>query len=246
MNDRQKNILKLISEFEKLSVNELSDKLDVSGVTIRQDLTELELKGLLRRVHGGAVLNSSDDIANRLIYKFEEKQKIARKAAELVSDGETVFIESGSANTLLAKELTKKQGITIITTNIFIARELKAYNNIKIIVLGGMFQPESECLVGQLTNYCIEKINFSKSFVGIDGYTPETGFTGKDMLRAETAAAIVKKSKKSFVLTDSSKFGKSALIKMFEVSDIDYIITDSIPEKHESELQKSGVKVIIA
>ena len=246
MNERRKSILRLIAEKEKLSVNELSELLNVSGVTIRQDLSDLEKQGLLKRVHGGAVINSSDDISNRMTFNFDEKQKIALKAAEFVNDGETVFIEAGSANALLAIELTKKKNITIITTNIFIARELKSYKNIKVIVLGGMYQAESECLVGQLTNFCIEKINFSKAFLGIDGYTVDAGFTGKDMLRAETAAAIINKSKKAFVLTDSSKFGKSALIKMFDDIEIDYLVTDEIPIENKNVLEKSNVKIIIA
>jgi DeoR/GlpR family transcriptional regulator of sugar metabolism len=243
MNDRRKNILKLIAEQEKLSVNELSGMLNVSGVTIRQDLSDLEKQGLLKRVHGGAVLNSSDNISNRLIFRFEEKQKIAAKAAEFVNDGDTVFIESGSANTLLAMVLAKKKNVTILTTNIFIARELKAFKDAKVVVLGGMFQAESECLVGQLTKFCIENVNFDKAFIGVDGYTADAGFTGKDMLRAETAAAIVKKSKKSFVLTDSSKFGKSALIKMFDDTDINYLITDKVSVEIKHVLEKSNIKI---
>ena len=244
MNDRQKNILKLLTEKEELPVAELSSSLNVSAVTIRQDLTDLEKKGFLRRVHGGAVLNSSDNISNRMAFNFEAKLKIAKKAAEFVNTGDTIFIESGSANTLLAKELAQKDNITIITTNTFIARELKEYPTLKVILLGGMYQPESECLVGQLTNFCIEKVNFKKAFIGIDGFTPEAGFTGKDMLRSETAAAIIKKCKYSYIVTDSSKFGKTALIKMFESKEVNCLITDSIPADYAASLKKDKIKII--
>ena len=245
MNDRHKTILKFLSQNNEVSVIDLSDSLNVSAVTIRQDLRELEKQELLKRVHGGAVLNRSDRISNRMVFNYEEKVKIAQKAAEFVNDGETVFIESGSVNTLLAKELTKKKNITILTSNTYIARELRHCKEINVIVMGGLYQHQSESLVGALTRLCIEQVNFNKAFIGIDGFSPETGFTSKDMLRAETAAAIIKKSKKSFILTDSTKFEKTALTKICNPNEIDYLISDSIPENDKEFLEKEKVKVII-
>ncbi len=244
MNERHKIILKLLSQENEVSVLDLSASLKVSSVTIRQDLRELEKQGLLKRVHGGAVLNKSDKISNRMIFNYEEKIKIAQKAAEYVNDGETVFIESGSVNTLLAKELAKKKNITILTSNTYIARELRNNKEISIIIMGGLYQHQSESLVGKLTRLCIEHVNFSKAFIGIDGFSPETGFTSKDMLRAETAYTIVKKSKKTFILTDSTKFDKIALTKICNPKDIDYLISDGISSENTKFLKKNNVKVI--
>jgi len=246
MNDRHKFILKLLSKKNEASVKELSSSLKVSSVTIRQDLTELEKVGLIKRVHGGAVLETSDKISNRLAYNYEEKIKIAKKAAEFVNDGETVFIESGSVNTLLARELSSKNDITVLTSNIFIAREIKQYKNLNIIIMGGIYQHISETLVGQLTNQCIQQFNFDKAFIGVDGFTIDTGFTSRDMLRAETASNIIKRCGTSFVLTDSSKFGRIALTKMFETNRINKIITNSIPTPEKEYLEKNNVKVVIA
>src|SRR5512133_718760 len=121
LNDRQVNILKLLEENNQTSVNELSSRLGVSSATIRQDLSFLESEGLIKRVHGGAVLEDAEDLSNRLGVNYDRKLRIARKAAGLVNDGETILIESGSTNALLARELIKKKNITIITTNIYIA-----------------------------------------------------------------------------------------------------------------------------
>ena len=244
MNERHKTILKLLSQTNEVSVLDLAASLKVSGVTIRQDLRELEKQGLLKRVHGGAVLNKSDRISNRMVFNYEEKIKIAQKAAEYVNDGETIFIESGSVNTLLAKELTKKKNITILTSNTYIARELRNNKDISIIIMGGLYQHQSESLVGKLTRLCIEHVNFNKAFIGIDGFSQETGFTSKDMLRAETAAAIVKKSKKTFILTDSTKFNKIALTKICSPKDIDYLISDGIPEDDTKVLKENSVNII--
>lgn len=107
---RLDEILKLVSEFEKIDVNSLSEKLQVSKVTIRKDLDKLESKGLLHREHGYAVLNSGDDINVRLSFQYDTKKRIAREAAKLIKDNDTVLIESGSTCALLAEEIcqTKK------------------------------------------------------------------------------------------------------------------------------------------
>ncbi|MCK5704966.1 MAG: DeoR/GlpR transcriptional regulator, partial [Cyclobacteriaceae bacterium] len=148
MNDRHNNILRLLSKDHETSVKILTEALNVSAVTIRQDLNFLEKEGLLRRIHGGAVLKDADDIANRLGVDYERKLKIAKKAADFVSPGETVLIESGSVNALLARELVKKGQINILTTNIYIARQFRKNEDAKIILLGAIYQHQSESMVG--------------------------------------------------------------------------------------------------
>ena len=126
--------------------------LDVSQVTIRKDLDALEKSGIIIREHGYAVLNDSDDINTRLAYHYEIKQKIARKAAETIHDGETLMIESGSCCSLLALEIAKtKQEVTLITNSAFIAEYVRRYKNIHVILLGGEYQKESQVMVGPIT-----------------------------------------------------------------------------------------------
>ena len=246
MNERHKQILNLLLEAKEVSVNLLSEQLEVSGVTVRQDLNQLERQGFIRRVHGGAVLNDTDDISTRLVFNYKQKIRIAQKAASLVSEGETVLIEAGSTNALVARELAKKKGITIITPNVFITREFREHTEIPVILLGGLYQHQSESLVGQLSKLCIDHVNFHKSFIGVDGFSIEAGFTGKDMMRAEIIAYIAQKSPQVFVVTDSSKFGKMELSKYFGAEDVDYVITDEgIPAKERAFLEESSVNLII-
>ena len=103
--ERLDEIVKLVSEFERIDVNTLSDRLKVSKVTIRKDLDKLETKGLLRREHGYAVLNSGDDLNVRLSFHYDTKRRIAQEAAKIVQDNETIMIESGSTCALLAEEM---------------------------------------------------------------------------------------------------------------------------------------------
>jgi len=246
MNSRHRAILDLVVDKKEVSVNLLAERLAVSGVTIRQDLNQLEQQGFIKRVHGGAVLNDTDDISTRMVFHYPQKLRIARHAASLVNEGETVLLEAGSTNVLVAKALAEKRNITIITPNVFIARELREHADIPIVLLGGLYQHQSESLVGQLTKVCLDHVNFHKAFIGVDGFSIDTGFTGKDMMRAEIIAYIAQKSPQVLVVTDSSKFGKIELSRYFGAEEVDYVITDErVPEKEKSFLEEAGVNVAI-
>jgi DeoR/GlpR family transcriptional regulator of sugar metabolism len=247
LNERQSKILNLLSRNDLTSVNELSLRLKVSSVTIRQDLNFLESEGLVRRVHGGAVLEDADDLSNRLGFNYDKKLRIARKAALLVNEGETILIESGSTNALLTRELTKKNNVTLITTNVFIARQFRKNENASIILLGGIYQHRSESMVGKITRVCLDQINFDKAFIGIDGYTTETGFTLRDMFRAEISSYIIKKSRETIIVSDSSKFGKRELTNICYLSDIKHIATDSeLDPGYKEEFLKAGIDLMLA
>lgn len=246
LNERQNKILKLLGRDDQTAVKDLAARLNVSAVTIRQDLNFLEAEGLLKRVHGGAVLKDADDIANRLGINYDTKLRIARKVATCVQDGETILIESGSANALLARELQKKN-VTIITTNVYIARQFRKNEQARIILLGGIYQHESESLVGKITKTCIDQVNFNKAFIGIDGYTTKTGFTLRDLFRAEISSHIIKKSREVFIVSDSSKFGKTELTNICYSCDIHHVATDSdLDEKYVAEFKQAGIDLILA
>lgn len=247
MNERQKNIIRILGKYANASVKLLADKLKVSGVTIRHDLDFLESEGLLKRVHGGAVLRDADDLEIRLGLNFEIKQKIARKAAGLVFPGETVLVESGSINALLARELVGKEDITLITSNVYIARQFRSNKNARIILLGGIYQPVSESMVGKLARTGIDQLHFSKAFIGIDGFTPETGFTSRDLLRSEVSGYIIDKCPDNYIVTDSSKFGKLELTSICRTSQIQHVITDpDLSGYYRDFLAAQGVEVILS
>lgn len=244
MNDRQKEILKIVSTKSKVSVKELANIFGISGVTVRQDLNFLEQQGFLKRVHGGVTFVNSDDISSRLLINFEKKLDIAVKALGFVDEGETVLIESGSTNAILARELVKRENVTIVTPNVFIARECRKSDENSVVLLGGVYQKESESLIGPMVKHCIDTVNFRKAFIGIDGFTREAGFTSRDMMRADISSYIAQKCEQVFVLTDSSKFGRTELVKLFDVEDVAFLITDEgIPDSDRDFLTRKGIKI---
>lgn len=246
MNKRQSQILDLLTQNKKLKVTELSDVLNVSQVTIRKDLSALEDSGIIVREHGYAKLNESDDINNRLAYHYDIKQKIAEKAVKSIEDGETVMIESGSCCALVALEIAKtKKDVTLITNSAFIADYIRKTGNVRIILLGGEYQEESQVMVGPITRKCAEGFFVDKLFVGTDGFTKETGFTGNDYMRSEAVKDMAKQASNVIVVTDSVKFQQKGVVSLLDTKKVSYVYTDSnIPEDAEEYLVENNIKVI--
>jgi len=247
LNERQNRILEILGKDNQTAVVTLSGMLGVSSVTIRQDLNHLEAEGLLKRVHGGAVLKDGDDLDNRLGKNYEKKLRIARKVASHVHEGESILIESGSANVLLARELVKIREVTIMTTNLYIARQFRRNQQANVVILGGIYQHDSETLVGKITKACIDQVNIDKAFIGIDGYTSENGFMLRDLFRAEISSYIIQQAHDVYVVSDSSKFGCTGLTSICNLKDVRHVATDLDLEKvYRKEIENAGIDLILA
>ena len=246
MNKRQSQILDLLAKNKKMEVTKLSELLNVSQVTIRKDLVILENSGIIVREHGYARLNESDDINNRLARHYETKQKIAKLAVESIENGETVMIESGSCCALVALEIARsKKDVTLITNSAFIAEYIRKVGSVKVILLGGEYQNESQVMVGPLTRKCVEAFFVDKLFIGTDGFTIETGFTGNDYMRSEAVKDMAKQASRVMIVTDSDKFSQKGVVNLIEIEKVACVYTDdNIPSKIEDYLNKRNIKVI--
>lgn len=245
MNSRQQVILQMVIDKGRVSVAELAKTTGVSEVTIRQDLNTLEKQSYLRRMHGFAVPLESDDVETRMMNNFTLKRDLAEFAASLVNPGETIFIENGSSNALLARALAGQKEITIITVSGYIAHLLKD-SACEVILLGGIYQKKSESMVGPLTRQYVQQVHFSKAFIGIDGWQAETGFTGRDMMRADVVNAVLEKGCEAIVLTDSTKFGAVHPYTLGPVNQFNRVITDEkLNSALQTQLEKAGLIVDI-
>ncbi|MDR1506657.1 MAG: DeoR/GlpR family DNA-binding transcription regulator [Treponema sp.] len=245
MTDRQDKILEILARGQRVEVSVLADVLAVSQVTIRKDLDQLEEKGFIKREHGFALFGPIDDVGRRMAVNYEVKRKIAKAAAELVEEDETVLIESGSCCALLAEELANtKPGVTIITNSAFIANHIRHAPHANVILLGGEYQNESQMLVGSMTSKWAEIFMSDKFFIGTDGFTQKYGFTGRDHLRTQTVRDMAQQAGRIIVLTDSDKFshqGDEGLVRTEQVS---AVFTDTqISGEMESFLTGQGVTV---
>jgi DeoR/GlpR family transcriptional regulator of sugar metabolism len=246
--NRQRRILEIVTQEGRAEVALLADMIGVSRVTIRKDADLLTGKGLIRHEHGLVLPGSSDDINNRLSYHYGRKQRIARAAANMVQDGETVMIESGSCCAILADELAQhKRDFTIITNSAFIASYIRKIPQARIVLLGGDYQNEAQVLVGPIARQSVQGFSVDKFFIGADGFSEKIGFTGKNHLRAETVRDMAKQARQVIVLTESEKFAKSGVVPLLPSSRIGILITDSaIPPETERFLEGAGTRVIKA
>lgn len=245
MKKRETQILELLSEYGKLEVSMLAEKIGVSQVTIRKDLDSLERRGILRREHGCAVFGGSDDVNNRLAFNYEEKRLIAKEAAKLVSDGETVMIENGSCCSLLAEEIAKtKHGAKIITNSAFIASYIRRISGVQVVLLGGDFQNDAQVMVGPILKTCVAQFYVDKLFVGTDGYSTEHGFTHNDHLRAQAVRDMAEHADGVIVVTESVKFLQHSVVPLGLDGRIRAVVTDElIPQNIEEELNGKNIAV---
>lgn len=243
MHKRHQKILEIINNRKKVSVNALSELTQVSVVTIRNDLTILEEQAYIKRTHGFAELLDRDVMSDRIQLHFSLKQKLAKYALQFIHDGDAVFIEGGSTNALLARELVSFKGeLVVITVCTYIASLLKEAK-FDVILLGGLLQYKSESMVGPLTRMCVSQTHFNKAFLGIDGYHQDVGFTGRDMMRAEVINCVLEKCTQNYVITDLSKFGTIHPYPL-QSHRIQHIITDkNLDLNIEKELIQQGIHV---
>ena len=248
MKNRGNKILELLTKDNKIEVSHLAEELGVSQVTMRKELDTLESTGVIKREHGFALLCSTDDINGRIAYHYEEKRKIAQKAAGLVSNGDTIMIENGSCCALLADTLTAtKKDLTIITNSAFIAEYIRGKSNFQINLLGGIYQQDSQVMVGPMILQCVENFFVDRFFIGTDGYSTKMGFTNQDQMRAQAVRDMARQAEEVIVLTESEKFSKRGIVPLNLKDQVKAVITDSeIDSFYEVELISKRIQVIKA
>lgn len=246
MNKRTNKILELLTKENKLEVALLAERLNVSQVTIRKDLDELENKRIIKREHGAAILRSADDINGRIAYHYEIKREIALKAAEIIPDSATIMIESGSCCALLADALTVlKKDLTIISNSAFIADYIRGKSNFQIVLLGGIYQQDAQVMVGPMIRQCAENFYVDLFFIGTDGYSPRVGFTNRDQLRAQAVRDMAAQAEQVIVLTESEKFSRHGIVPLNLKEQVKTVITDSHIEPYViTELENKNINVI--
>lgn len=247
--DRRNSIIHKIESKGSVRVDELSEKFDVSSVTIRNDLDFLEEKGLIHRTYGGALLRNNiykdPSIEEKGQINIDEKERIGKYAARQVKKGDSIILDSGSTTREVALNLKNRKKITILTNAINIALELAGSTDIQTMLTGGMLRTKSYSLVGPEAEKTMKNYYFDKLFLGVDGLNLEHGLTTSNPQEAQLNRMMVERSNAVIAITDSSKFGRHSFSYICSLDLIDMIITDDqISSEMEEKLRNHQIKVI--
>lgn len=246
--DRMRSVLSALHEQNAVSLAALAKELGVSAATLRRDLADLDEQGLLVRTHGGArALDAHNEIPVRLRdTQFREaKQRIARRAVEMIPSGPyAVAISGGTTTAEVARALGNRADLTIVTNSLTTALECAARPQLKVIITGGVVRLSSFEAVGSLSENTFKAINVGTAILGTDGITAGGGVTTHDDTEARTNNAMVASAQRVIVVADGSKVGRVTLAKMADLSQISDLVTDSNADPVELErIADAGVQV---
>ena len=248
---RREKIVELLKEDGSAKVIDLARIFKVTEVTVRQDLEKLEKDGVLIREHGGAFLkNIKDQVSSISVANhdnLDKKELIAAKCLDFIENGDTIILDSGSTTTEIAKKLKGNRHCTIITNALNIALMLGAEPGFDVIMTGGEFKPPTLSLTGQKAADFFKGINVQKLFLATAGLNLKSGLTYPSISDIVVKKAMIDAAETTYLVADSTKFGKTAFASLGALSLIDYVITDAaIEEKHKNIFQENEIELIIA
>ena len=249
--ERINQILNILYQQESVTSESLEKLFDVSPITIRRDLQKLYEKGLIVRYRGGAMLarttfGHEPPLHERETENLQKKRAIAKKAAELIKDGEVVALDVGSTTIEVAKFLRSRNNITVFTASLPIASIL-LNTNVTVYLVGGMLQHKENCIGGPVARGVIRQYHYDKFYMGAAGISENSGLTDFGMDEVETKKAFIERSKEVLALTDSSKFGKVSFITICKFNDINQIITDcDLDSQMQTSIRKKGISLTLA
>lgn len=246
---RKKIILNLLKDKDSVLVQEIVNECNASEITIRRDLSELEDKGLLIRIHGGAMKKTATDnlftYNSKVNLNRDNKEYICKIASKFIEDNDIIFIDCGSTLSFLSKYISKKESLTVITNSLPIISELINFNNIKLIIIGGEILNERKAIYGRSAEQSISKYHANKAFIGADGISLSKGLTSYDEKESSITLKMAENADEVYLLCDSTKIEKNSFVSFAPFSLLSKVITDKdLNPKYISKYQKSNVVII--
>lgn len=248
--ERRRAIVETLREDGRVLVKDLARRFHTSLITVRKDLEFLHQDGQLERTHGGALPLKIGALRDSSIQEKEnqhklEKSRIAAAAAQMISDGQVIILDSGTTTTAIARACRTKQNLTIVTNATNIAAEL-ADSSVEVILTGGTLRRNSYSLVGPLAEESLKKLSADLLFLAVDGFDVRYGLTTPNLLEARVNRAMAEAARRTLVVCDSSKFGRRSMSLILPTSAVHETITDKGIPKHDlSALRKANVEVTV-
>ena len=248
--ERQQRLLRYIEQQQRITVNQIVAQFDVSLATARRDLETLADQGKVQRVHGGAIAvrqaSPEPPLLQRASEQASEKVRIGQTAADLIRDGETVFLSSGTTVLEVAHQLHGKRNLTVITNSVLVVNELADVNDLTVICLGGMLRHSEMSLIGHITELALGELRADKVILGIRAIDPENGLTSGYLPETMTDRAILKIGREVMVVADHTKCGASATAFVAPITAVQTLITDNAtPDDFIAAVRAQGVNVMV-
>lgn len=243
--ERQAQIIELLEKNDKMTVPELANLYHVSTVTIRTDLRTLDAAGKLKRTHGGAIsIEKSGFEPTSTMKEIEhpgEKRAIAQRALELIENGDTIILDTGTTTYELSSLLHQRNGLTVITNDLKIALNVETTTDASLIFVGGIVRRGFHCTTGPIAVSALTDLNADKAFLATNSFTPEKGFMTPTLQQAEIKRAFMTASVEKIMLADSSKFGQISFVRFAALSEFNQLITDqNLPEEQLLNMNKQA------
>lgn len=243
--ERFRKILDLIRQKQSVTVQELVKQIGISESTVRRDLTALDKKGLLNKVHGGATsldtgFSIEEAVANKSLKNVDEKRRIAQYCAGIIRPDDFIYLDAGTTTELMIDFLTEKKA-SYVTNGIVHAKKLMDYG-FKVYLIGGELRAVTEAVVGEEALESLKKYNFTKGFFGVNGISEIGGFTTPDVTEALVKKTAMKHCLDAYVLADASKFRK---ISAVSVADLDQAVIVTGKLKEPSFLKYAAIKEVL-
>ena len=248
IDSRKDGILELLASNGKVRVTELSERFGVSEVTIRMDLADLEEKGLLARVHGGAISSYKTyynmSLQQRLGANHEKKIAIAQHAAGMIEDHDTVMFNSGTTTLLTFRMLNPNLNLSIVTNSIAIALEAGANPNFNVVLLGGDVNAKYQFTCGSDAAEQIRRYHADKLVLSVDGVDVANGFSTYYDKEVDIDRRMLENSSLHIIATDYTKIGRTTFAKVSDISVADYIITNRNASEEDKSILRDFAKII--
>ncbi|MBA3029594.1 MAG: DeoR family transcriptional regulator [Desulfobacteraceae bacterium] len=229
---RHEGILQVVKEEGFVTIETLANRFDVTPQTIRRDINTLSEEGRLLRYHGGAAQASSTENVSypeRQVMCLKEKQQIARMLVEQIPDYASLFINIGTTTEAVARALCRHRGLKVITNNLNVANILKQAQGCEIIITGGLVRPRDGGVIGEATIDFIRQFKVDYGIIGISGIDMDGTLLDFDYREVRVARAIIDNSRNVFLAADHTKFGRSAMVRLANISEIEALFTDRKP-----------------
>lgn len=252
--ERKRKILDMVNMQKIVKVNELSQILDTTEVTIRKDLDDLQAQKLLRRIHGGAISFAPAVTSDLSVKKFttqciREKKVIAKLAYKFVDNRDALILDRSTTVYEFAKLLLEGniRELIIITNSLPLISLLKPRKDFQLILIGGEYNASADCSYGTLTNLMFSNIRSDKCFTGISGIDSSYGYSDRNLNDSGLKKIMLNSAKQKFILADHTKFNESYIGKAADfVGCIDYLITDTMPPNIDRSEYENNVNFLIA